>query len=415
MEKIECAYDELVPLINLTAHPDNTNNHPEEQINLLADIIAYQGQRSPIVVSNRSGFITKGHGRFMAIKKLDWMKAAVDFQDYENEAQELADMEADNRIAELAERDEVKFQNVVLKKLPFDFNLRLLGSIDLKPLDIQIEKLPPQCDENEVPSLPLEPKTVKGDIYQLGEHRLMCGDSTMIDDVEKLMNGHKADMLFTDPPYNQSKSGGGFNDLRPNWSEHKKDSLNDFEPENIFPIIEILKIETGYFFCNKFLISKYLKWAEEYGLWDLLIMGKNNPIPTKGNKFLSDIEYIVFFKKQGSYFDDKLDYDYYRKVRMISVRPREFDHPTEKQIVIIEPFLMVSTPSGANVLDLFGGSGSTLIACEKTNRKCFIMEVDQRYCSVILDRWCKYTGKEAYLLNENGTKTEWSKIKGVGQ
>lgn len=148
MEKIECAYDELVPLVNLTPHPDNTNTHPDEQIQLLSEIIEYTGQRSPIVVSNRSGFIVKGHGRFEAIKKLGWAKAAVDFQDYANEAQELADMEADNRIAELAERDEVKFQEVVLKKLPDDFNVRLLGMTEIKPLSLEKIEMQDYSDKN---------------------------------------------------------------------------------------------------------------------------------------------------------------------------------------------------------------------------------------------------------------------------
>jgi len=392
--KVNCSYDELVQLFDLKKHPKNRNNHPKEQIERLAKILEYQGWRSPIQVSKRSGYITAGHGRLLAAAHLGWASAPVNYQDYESDEQEYAHVQADNAVASWADLD-LSGINDDLKDLGPDFDIDLLG---IKNFEIDFLPPEPQCDEDKIPEH-VEPKTKLGDVYRLGNHRLMCGDSTSIDAVEKLMDGEKADMVFTDPPYNQSKSGGGFNDTRKGWSEHKEDFLNDFKPEDIFPIFETLQAQSGYFFCNKGLLPQYLEWAERVGGWDLLIMGKDNPIPTKHQKYLSDIEYIVFVRKSGAHFNDQLEYDFYRKVRMVSCKKREFGHPTEKQVAVIEPFLLVSSPNYGSVVDLFGGSGSTLIACEKTNRRCFMMELDPKYCDVIVARWEKFTGKTAELVN----------------
>lgn len=130
--KIDCAYDEIIDLHKIIPNPRNANKHPEKQIEMLAKIIDYQGQRAPIVVSKRSGFITKGHGRLAAIQKLGWEKAAVDFQDYESEAQEHADMIADNKIAELADPDALMINELALE-MPSDFDFELLGIEDFSP------------------------------------------------------------------------------------------------------------------------------------------------------------------------------------------------------------------------------------------------------------------------------------------
>ncbi len=392
---VHCSYHKLIPCSELKPHPKNRNQHSDEQIDRLAKLLAYQGIRAPILVSKLSGFIVKGHGTLSAIQKNGWDHVPVVYQGFDSEEQEYAFIQSDNAIASWSDLDLAGI-NADLGDLGPDFDLDMLGIKDfvLEP----VEKLEPGCDEDEVPEH-VEPRTKLGDCYRLGNHRLLCGDSTSIDAVEKLMAGEKADMVFTDPPYNQSKSGGGFNDTRPGWSEHKDDHLNDFQPEEIFPIFEISGAQSGYFFCNKYLLTKYLQWSEPIGGWDLLVMGKENPIPTKHKKYLSDIEYIVFARRSGAYFDDSLEYDFYRKVRMIAVKAREFGHPTEKQVRIIEPFLLVSSPKNGSVLDLFGGSGSTLIACEKTNRKCFMVEIDPHYCDVIISRWETYSGKKAELLD----------------
>lgn len=201
---VHCLYDKLVSTSELAPHPKNRNKHPDEQIERLAKVLKYQGWRYPVKVSKLSGFITSGHGRLLAARLNGWKEVPVNFQDYEDEAQEYADVQADNAIASWAELDLAGI-NSDIGDLGPDFDIDLLGIEDFT-LEIA-EKLEPQCDEDDIPEQ-VEAKTKRGDIYKLGRHRLMCGDSTSIDDVERLMAGDKADMVFTDPPYGVAYEGG---------------------------------------------------------------------------------------------------------------------------------------------------------------------------------------------------------------
>jgi len=211
---IDCAYDELVPLKKLKPHPKNSNKHSHEQIVRLAEIIEYQGMRSPIVVSKLSGYITKGHGRLAALKRLGLEKAPVNYQDYTDEAQEFTDLTADNEIARWAELDMEKIIE----------NADLLEGMDLNMLGIQDLDIPEFEDimgerkekerqaaeeesEEEVPVLRSKSKVRKGDVWLLGKHRLMCGDSTKREDVLTMMDGKLADLIVTDPPYNVAYEG----------------------------------------------------------------------------------------------------------------------------------------------------------------------------------------------------------------
>lgn len=203
--KINCAHTEVVDIDLLVPHPRNPNKHPDKQIQLLAKIMNHQGWRNPIVVSTRSGYIVKGHGRLAAALLNGWKQVPIDRQAYENEADEYADMIADNKIAELADSDELKIQEIALDLGPdFDFDLFGIPNFKIKGVDT----LPPgDADPDAVPTPPKEPTTRRGDIYELGKHRLICGDATMLRDLDKLMAGYKADMIFTDPPYNVAYTG----------------------------------------------------------------------------------------------------------------------------------------------------------------------------------------------------------------
>ena len=368
---VKCSHTEMVDIDLLVPNPRNPNKHPDNQIALLAKIMKHQGWRSPVVVSKRSGFIVKAHGRLAAAKLNGWTQAPVDKQDYSCEADEFADMVADNKIAELAESDMLMI-NEDAAKFP-ELDLDLLGITDFSLVDAEV--LEPQCDEDEVPEA-VEPKTKRGDIYQLGNHRLMCGDSTMIDEVEKLMNGEKADMVFTDPPYGMSavsKSGV----LK---ERYKKDILGDGDTSAA---------------KDSFVLSIGL-WPNAKHFW----WGANYY-----SSSIPDSEcWIVWDKKNG--MSDQTDAELawlncrsvVRKFEMASEK-KERVHPTQKPVKLFEDIVDRLNISASLVVDLFGGSGSTLIACEKTNRKCFMMELDQHYCDVIVARWEKYTGKKAELLN----------------
>ena len=135
----------------------------------------------------------------------------------------------------------------------------------------------------------------------------------------------------------------------------------------------------------------------------MLIMKKKNPIPQKNNTFLADVEYLFCSRIKGAYWKNDCDFKYYHRVREINTKQSEFGHPTEKQISYIEPYFEISCPKKGLVADFFTGSGSTLIACEKTNRRCYGMELDEKYCDVIVNRWQNYTGKEATLESTGET------------
>jgi DNA modification methylase len=382
----------MVPINKIIPNEKNNNIHTEEQKRYARKIFDYQGFRSPLLISNRTGKLVAGHLRLEIAKEKGVKELPCMFQDFDSEEQEYAHLTADNALAAHSSLNYGQINTDILELGPFDIDLLGIKDFVIEP----IEKFEPQSDEDAVPDV-VHPITRKGDIWLLGNHRLMCGDSTMIDDVDNLMNGEKADMVFTDPPYNQSKSGGGLGQRRPGWQAHKSDHLNNFDPECIYPMVEMVQAKSSYFFCNKALLPSYTKWAAERGGWDLLVMAKKNPIPLKGKKYLSDIEYLVFSRDHGAHFNDSLEYDYYRKVRQVSVRQAEYGHPTEKQISFIEPYVQISSPINGLVFEPFTGSGTTMIAAEKHQRKCYGMELDEKYCDVIIKRWEQYTGKKATL------------------
>lgn len=402
---IHCLYDKLIATKDLKNHPKNRNQHPTDQIERLASILKYQGWRYPIKVSKRSGFITSGHGRLLAAQQLNWSQVPVNFQEYDSDEQEYADVQADNAIASWAELD-LSGINSDLGDLGPDFNIDLLGIKDfvLEP----IEKLAPGCDENEVPEQ-VEAKTKLGDIYQLGNHRLMCGDSTSIDAVEKLMNGEKAPVVFTDPPYNLQEHG---QTKRTNKTASKTEQFGDwdvgFDPMDVLPVLNAVTLENAHLFVctSNWLFGKIHDWFESVGQKpNYLVWQKNNPMPSLSKSTFVQASELIVHSRKGS-----PDFEYPKgqnlpNVFSGNVEPHAFGHPSQKPIYVVEYCI---SPTNGAVLDLFGGSGSTLIACEKTNRKCFMMELDPHYCDVIVARWEKYTGKKAELLNGETEETNRS-------
>lgn len=387
--KIECAYDELVDLHKLQPNPINPNKHPEKQIKMLAKIIDYQGQRSPIVVSNRSGFITKGHGRLEAIKQLGWTSAAVDFQDYESEAQEYADIIADNKIAELAQHDDGMMISSLKELEMLDMDLELLGLDDFEiPLETDQAK---EAIEDDVPT-DVDTRCKPGDLWILGEHRLLCGDSTNIQHVERLMGGEKADMVFTDPPYGINEKGDRGQRFGKDSILQKGEVYKDFKDDSIQYAIDAWNI------CDSLKIPRQIWWGANYYchsipqtnnwiIWDKRVEDKQTDLN-------SDAE-LAWVKSKWS--SVRIFRHLWKGLIKQSERSEKRVHPTQKPIALAEWCFDYYKDSFKNVLDLFGGSGSTLIACEKTNRKCFMMELDPHYCDVILTRWEKYSGKTATL------------------
>lgn len=387
MAEINCAHDEVAPLNKLVRNPRNPNTHPEEQIRLLAKIIDYQGWRNPIVVSNRSGFIIKGHARLDAAEVLGLTEAPVDYQDYENEAQEWADMLADNRIAELAETDKPVLKDILGELDTGEIDMEMTGYTEADIEDLMTEYNVPGeglTDDDAVPE-PTESISRRGDLWSLGNHRLLCGDATLKADVEKLMGGEKVDMVFTDPPYGIDIDTSWLTKInlkhksKPNKSDAK--IVNDDGNLDLSAIFNYPKwFIWGFPYIANPNMTGWLvwdKWPDQRGSLDAKL---GNPcelaLTNIWNGFrLVRLLWRGYFRASGE---------------------ERLSHPTQKPLGVIEP--IIATVNG-NIVDPFGGSGSTLIACEKLGRRCFMMEIDEHYCDVIIERWQQYTGNKAVRID----------------
>ena len=385
------AVDKLIP------YAKNARTHSDEQVAQIAGSIKEFGFNNPILVDKDNSVIA-GHGRLMAARKLGMDKVPVVELQHLTESQRKAYVLADNRIA-LNSGWDTSMLSLELQDLKDDIDLFLLG-FDPDELDAllnPIEETEGLTDEDAVPDVPDEPKTKLGDIYILGNHRLMCGDSTSIDDAEKLMDGLLADLVFTDPPYKIQTKGGTKSDVSKALQKQGNaiEFIADFNPTDFLNTLPIFFNSTmnAYVFCNKELLPDYLVWARDAGYsFNVLVWKKPNAIPI-GDSHRPDIEYLLLFRKNAIWNNGLSSIVNYS--RLIE-SPRETGlHPTMKPVGIITNQLLISSHDGSLVVDTFLGSGSTLIAAEKTGRVCYGMELDPKYVDVIIKRWEDYTGKTA--------------------
>lgn len=377
----------MVDVEAIVPNPKNANRHSIEQIQRLEKLIKYQGFRNPLIVSNRTGFLVVGHGRLEAAKNLGMSEVPVIYQDFESEAQEYAYLISDNEIARWAELDKQALYEDI-KDIELD-DVDLLGIEDFSLPEI--EELDPQTDEDEVPEVE-NPITRRGDIWLLGNHRLMCGDSTMIDDVEKLMAGEKADMVFTDPPYNVA-----FNGRSGKHEVIKNDKLSDSDfrsfIEGFVQCLKVVDPKDYYIWCN---------W-KFYGILQELVNYKSCIVWAKnvfgmGNNYRHQHEFCLFNGNIDKHIKNETDLWNIKK-------DTNYVHPTQKPVELSVRAFSNHVKS-INILDFFGGSGSTLIGAEQCNRKAFLMELDEKYCDVIINRWQNYTGKTATLESTKQTYEE---------
>jgi DNA modification methylase len=321
------------------------------------------------------------------------------------ESQKKAYIIADNKLAMNAGWDTTMLTVEIQDLEDEGFDLTLLG-FDDKELNalLQPKIVEGFTDEDSVPDIPKEPTTKLGDIYILGNHRLMCGDSTSTDAVDKLMEFGKADMVFTDPPYNMDFTGGihadGSKSFNAKHGGIKNDKMTKTEAEDFFDAINSII----YAYCvGAFYITFYRLGIGEY--WKSLertnLKVRSLIIWDKGNHTLSNSDYMskyepIFYGWTGD------NHNFYGGNNGMDIweikRTAKNDlHPTMKPVELIEKVLEDASKSGNTVLDLFGGSGSTMIACEKLGRKARLMELDPKYCDVIVKRWEDFTGKQAIL------------------
>jgi DNA modification methylase len=256
--------------------------------------------------------------------------------------------------------------------------------------------------------VPDEIKTdiVLGDLFEIGEHRLLCGDSTDSDQVEKLMNGQKADMVFTDPPYNINNTGGGNSKMAKQITDlgEEIDFIANFDPTEFLQTLPLVfdknKINS-YIFCNKELLPDYLVWAKNSGFsFNVLVWKKPNALPINA-AHRPDIEYLLLFRKSAIWNSSIKDVNYSRCLEF----GRETGlHPTMKPIELIANEMKISSNENSLVFDFFLGSGSTMVAAHQLKRKCYGMELDPKYCQVIVDRMKKLDPN--LVIKRNGINIE---------
>lgn len=353
----------------------------DDAVPYVAESIKQFGFKVPIVI-DKNNVIVAGHTRYKAAKKLGFKSVPCIIADDLTDEQIKAFRLADNKVSEKAEWD--------LDLL--DSEIEEIFDIDMTDFGFELESEELEAEEDEYQgTVPEDPVTQKGDMWKLGEHILLCGDSTCITDVEKLMYEEKADMCFTDPPYGYEYQSN----LR---KKSKKFDVieNDDKILDFFPSIQL--VCNGFIFiCTTWkVLDKWIPLFKKYhDLTNMIIWNKGGGgIGDLKHTFSTDYEVIlctnngkeITGKRIGSVWTIKKD------------SSSEYVHPTQKPIKLSEFAIRNTTERGDIVLDLFGGSGSTLIACEQMDRRCRMMEYDPAYCDVIVDRWEKFTGNKAKLI-----------------
>jgi len=367
------------------------NPRKNQAIDKVAGSLKEFGFRQPIVVDKQMVIIA-GHTRFEAAKKLGIKEVPIHIADNLTPAQVKAYRIADNRVAQDSEWDIGMLNTEFTDLLDMHFDLDILG-FDAKELeDLIVDKEDKGLtDEDEVPETPEEPISKLGDIWKLGNHRVMCGNSTDTELVEKLMNNQKADMIFTDPPYGVDYKGIK-NDDRKGLEELLEKSFYNYQ----------LVSKSGasiYCFHSDRCADIFHVVFRKYFHFSSMIIWEKNSLTLSQTDYQSIHEPCLYgWNKNGthSWFGDRKETSVWKVYKEKKVK----DHTTPKPIAFIEKALKNSSKSDDNVIDLFGGSGSTIIACEKLNRNGFLMELDPKYCDVIIKRWENFTGKKAELVKD---------------
>lgn len=393
---------QYVPVQDLIPYVGNSRTHSDTQIAQVASSIKEFGFTNPILIDESNGIIA-GHGRLMAAKKLGLIEVPTITLEGLTEAQKKAYVIADNKLALNAGWDEQTLMTELQQLQELDFNLELTG-FDLDELAklLEPEQIEGLTDEDEVPEVPEEPVSKESDIWICGNHRVMCGDSTSIDAVETLLDGVKADILFTDPPYGI--------DFAPQRGTHGKilnDALegsqfDEFLDSVFASAVSVMKPDTYAFVWTGWSkIGAFEKSLQKcFKIQAMHIWVKNNFGIGYYSRPKHEPFYLCLNGKPVYPANAPADVWEAKKVHKTI-------HSCEKPVdLIIE--ILDTYHKNSETLDLFGGSGSTMIACEKTNRNAYLMELDPKYVDVIVKRWQDFTGKEAVLESTGQTFNEVS-------
>jgi DNA modification methylase len=406
---------EQVPVEKLIPYVNNSRTHSEEQVAQIAASIREFGFNNPVLI-DKDDTIIAGHGRIQAARKLGLAEVPCVRLEHLTETQRKAYIIADNRLALNAGWNE-ELLTIELNDLLADgFALDILGfdSDELKSLLDPVTPTEGLTDEDAVPEVPEEPKTKPGDIYQLGRHRLMCGDSTSINAVEKLMDGQEVDLLFTSPPYNagdSEKLSGNTHTTDNKYATYRDDKtqgdyldfLRGFTNAWMW-VSKCMAVNIQQLAGNKIAFVEYLESYKNH-LIDIAIWDKKHGAPQMARNVMSNrFEYIVFLGQTENPSRAIPTADFQGTVQNVYEgqpnRNNEFSkvHAATFPVDFPEWAIKSFTKNGAIIADAFGGTGTTMIACEKLGRTNFTMELDPKYCDVIVKRWEDFTGKKAELI-----------------
>jgi site-specific DNA-methyltransferase (adenine-specific) len=396
-EKIEQrAVEKLIP------YARNSRTHSDAQVAQIAASIKEWGWTTPILIDETEQVIA-GHGRLMAARKLGMAEVPVIVAAGWTDAQKRAYVIADNKLALNAGWDEslLALEFGELEGLGFDVELTGFSAEEIAALTP--EEVPAALtDEDEVPEPPEEPVTRPGDVWLLGRHRLMCGDSTSVDDLAKLTQGTLVDMWLTDPPYNVAVQGGNHGDPnRKNGLKIMNDKMSDdqfrqFLRDAYTAADTVMKPGAVFYIWHADSEGYNFRGAAKDAGWTVrqCLIWKKSSIVMGRQDYQWKHEPCLYGWKDGA--GHLWASDRKQTTIMEFDRPsRNGEHPTMKPVALFEYQMLNNTKGGDIVLDSFGGSGTTLIAAEKNGRVARLMELDPKYCDVIIKRWQDYTGKQA--------------------
>lgn len=476
-----CSHDEIVAIEKVIPNPKNPNQHDDRQVELLGNIIEATGWRQPITISKRSGFIVKGHGRLMAAVKKQWKQVPVDYQEYANDAEEWADLIADNRLAELSTLDTGRLIDLIGDMDTGEAPIELTGytAEDVAEIIAALEGADDTQDDKADAVEPADniPMTKAGDLWMLGSHRLICGSCTDEKTVERVMQGEKADMVNTDPPYGVSyeSQSGKFDKIKnddltgddlmktllipafKNYVKYTKEDAafyiwhasstrRDFEDAMTAAGI----VEKQYIIWVKnapVLGHADYQWAHEpcfyaekagqsahfYGdraqrtTWKAVLRAADGTATVlSGGVVLTDGAGNKLYLADKVPKGKKIRYIRLSEGRSVTLYSTECDrntdtwevsretgteHPTQKPVELAVRAIDNSTEAGDLVVDFFGGSGSTLRGAELTGRRCYTIELDPRYCDVIVNSYVRLTGNIGVTCERDGQILQYAELK----
>lgn len=476
-----CSHDEIVAIEKVIPNPKNPNQHDDRQVELLGNIIEATGWRQPITISKRSGFIVKGHGRLMAAVKKQWKQVPVDYQEYANDAEEWADLIADNRLAELSTLDTGRLIDLIGDMDTGEAPIELTGytAEDVAEIIAALEGADDTQDDKADAVEPADniPMTKAGDLWMLGSHRLICGSCTDEKTVERVMQGEKADMVNTDPPYGVSyeSQSGKFDRIKnddltgddlmktllipafKNYVKYTKEDAafyiwhasstrRDFEDAMTAAGI----VEKQYIIWVKnapVLGHADYQWAHEpcfyaekagqsahfYGdraqrtTWKAVLRAADGTATVlSGGVVLTDGAGNKIYLADKVPKGKKIRYIRLSEGRSVTLYSTECDrntdtwevsretgteHPTQKPVELAVRAIDNSTEAGDLVVDFFGGSGSTLRGAELTGRRCYTIELDPRYCDVIVNSYVRLTGNIGVTCERDGKILQYAELK----